>query len=88
MLHGQHFVHAFEAQTAFPIQEVGDVGLLEFGLLGEMKPGQFACIDTLPQDLRRLSCGILNFMARSIAPAYSLALSGKDFHKAALVYRP
>jgi hypothetical protein len=28
--------------------------LLEFGLLGEMKPGQFACIDTLPEDLAKI----------------------------------
>ncbi len=54
MLHGEHFVHAFEAQAALPVQEVGDVGLLEFGLLGESKAGQFAGIDALPENLAKI----------------------------------
>ena len=33
VLHIQDFVHAFKAEAAFAIEEVGDVSLLETGLL-------------------------------------------------------
>jgi len=39
MLYGKHLVHAFEAQTTLAVQKIGDVRLLEFGLLGEAQPG-------------------------------------------------
>lgn len=37
MLDGEDFVHAFEAEAALAVEEVGDVGLLESGLLGEVE---------------------------------------------------
>ena len=50
MLDGEDFVHAFEAETAFLVEKIGDVGLFESGLLGQPKAGQFACFDALPKD--------------------------------------
>ena len=49
VLHGENFVHAFEAEAALAVEEVRDMGLLESGLLGEPETGQFACFDTLPE---------------------------------------
>ena len=49
MLDGEDGVHAFEAEAAFAVEEIGDVGLLESGLLGEPESGEFACFDALPE---------------------------------------
>ena len=49
MLHGEYFVHAFEAEAALAVEEVGDVGLFESGLLGEEQATEFACLDALPK---------------------------------------
>jgi len=54
MLHGQDFVHAFEAQSALLIEEVRDVGLLESGLLGEPEARQFARLNPFPQDIAKI----------------------------------
>lgn len=50
MLDGKDFVHAFEAEAALAVKEVGDVGLLESGLLGEAKAGELSAIDALQKD--------------------------------------
>ena len=50
MLNGEDFVHTLEAETALAIEEVGDVGLFESGLLGESESGKFAAIDPFPED--------------------------------------
>jgi len=50
MLDRQDLVHAFEAKTAFLVEEIGDVGLFESGLLGQPKAGQLTCFDALPKD--------------------------------------
>jgi hypothetical protein len=49
MLDGKNFVHAFNAEAALAVEEVGDVGLLESGLLGKPEAGQLTCFDTLPE---------------------------------------
>ena len=51
MLDGENFVHAFEAEAALAVEEIGDMGLLESGLLGEVESGEFACFDALPEQL-------------------------------------
>src|ERR1700683_2564283 len=51
MLDSQDPVHALEAQAALAIQEVGDVSLLESGLLRQPEPGQIAFVDALPKSL-------------------------------------
>ena len=50
MLDGKDFVHAFEAKAALAVEEIGDVGLLESGLLGEAKTGEFPTLDALQKD--------------------------------------
>src|SRR5262249_9775261 len=39
VLDGKDFIHALQAQTAFPIEKVGDVGLPEAGLASKLKSG-------------------------------------------------
>ena len=76
MLHGKDFVHAFEAESALAVKEIGDVGLLESSLLCEVKTGQFARFDAIPEDLAKIILQDFELHCRSIAPAYSTALSG------------
>jgi sorbitol-specific phosphotransferase system component IIA len=49
VLDGEDPVHTLEAQAALAIQEVGDVSLLESGLLSQPEPGQIALVDALPK---------------------------------------
>ena len=49
MLDGQDPVHAFEAQAALTIQEVGDMSLFKARLLRQPKAGQVAFLDALPE---------------------------------------
>ena len=46
----EDFVHALEAQTAFAVEEVRDMGLFESSLFGEAESGQFTCIDAVPEN--------------------------------------
>ena len=46
----EDFVHAFDAESALAVEEVGDVGLLESGLLGETESGELACLDAVPEN--------------------------------------
>jgi hypothetical protein len=50
-LHLQDPVHALQTETAFAVEEVGDVGLFEAGFFRQTKTGQLAVVDTLPQAL-------------------------------------
>jgi len=75
MLDGEDFVHAFETEAALAVEEVGDVGLLESGLVGSWRPVSSPASMRSQSNLRRLSCRILNFMGRSTAPAYGVGLS-------------
>ncbi len=54
MLDGKDFVHAFEAKATFAVEEIGDVGLFEAGLLGEAESGQFTCFDAVPKDFSKI----------------------------------
>jgi len=45
VLRGEDAVEAFEGESAFAIEEVGDVSLLEAGLLGETAAGQGSAFD-------------------------------------------
>ena len=44
----EHFVHALDAESPLTIEEVGDMSLLEAGLLGEAHAGKAAFVDALP----------------------------------------
>jgi len=54
MLNGKDFVHALEAEPAFAIEEIGDMGLFESGLLGEPESCEFAAIDPFPEDFAEI----------------------------------
>ena len=68
MLDGENFVHAFDAEAALAVEEVGDMGLFESSLLGKLRPVNSPASIRSQSILRRLSCKILNFICRSIAP--------------------
>ena len=80
MLHRQHPVHAFQAQTPLSIQEVGDVRLLETGLLRQPEAGQLALFDAPPQSIAEIILQHSEFHAGSIAWGYSNPLIGIVFH--------
>ena len=54
MLDGKDFIHTLQAETALAIEEIGDVGLFESGLLGEPESGEFAAIDPFPEDFTKI----------------------------------
>ena len=49
MLNSQDPVHALKAQTTLAIQEIGDMGLLESGLLSQTEASEISLVDTLPK---------------------------------------
>ena len=50
MLDRKDFVHALKTEAALAVEEVGNVGLLESGLLGETKAGKLSTFDALHKD--------------------------------------
>jgi|SRR5579862_6157 len=54
MLNRKDFVHALEAQATLAIEEIGDVGLFESGLLGEPKSGKFAALDPFQKNFAEI----------------------------------
>ena len=61
-------VHAFEAESALAVEEVGDVSLFESGLLSESESREFACIDAVPEYLSKIFLQDFELHGRSIAP--------------------
>lgn len=68
MLDLEDLIHAFEAQSAFAVEEIRDVGLFESSLLSETESGEFACFDSFPKDLAQVFLQGLELHGRSIAP--------------------
>ena len=54
MLNGKDLVHALEAETTLAIEEIGDVGLFESGLLGKSESGKLAAIDPFQKDFTKV----------------------------------
>ena len=54
VLDGKDLVHALDAEATLAIEEIGDMGLFESGLLGESEAGKFSCLNALPQDLAQV----------------------------------
>ena len=77
-LNGENFIHAFDAETALLVEEVGDMSLLESGLLGQVQAGQFAGFDALPKDFAKIILQDFELHGRSIAPANRGALNGRS----------
>ena len=72
----EDFVHAFDAEAALAVEEIGDVGLFESGLLGKSSPVSSPASMRSQRILRRLSCRTLNFISRSIALGYEGSVRG------------
>jgi len=60
MLHVENFVHAFQAEAALAVQEVGDVGLFEAGLFRQTQAVSSPASMYSHKVLRRFleACGI------------------------------
>jgi hypothetical protein len=69
-LNGKDFVHAFDAEAALLVEEIGDVGLLESSLLRQVKAGEFAGFDALPEDFTKIILQDFELHGRSIALGY------------------
>ena len=54
MLDVENLVHALDREATLPVQEVGNVGLFESGLLGEAESGEFARLNSLPEDFSEI----------------------------------
>ncbi len=50
----ENLVHTLDAEAAFSIEEIGDVGLFETGLLGKAESGEFTCCDTVAKDFSKI----------------------------------
>ena len=50
----EDLVHALDAEAALTVEEVGDVGLFESGLLGKAESGQFTCFNAIPKDFSEI----------------------------------
>src|SRR4051812_21956491 len=50
----ENLVHAFNAEAALAVEEIGDVGLFETGLLGEAESSEFPCFDAVPKNFSEI----------------------------------
>ena len=82
VLHGEDFIHAFEAETAFLVEKIGDVGLLESGLLGQAEAREFACFDAVPEDGTQIILQDFELHRREYSTAVSHAVKGGSFPQA------
>ncbi len=80
MLDGEDPIHAFEAEAALAVQEVGDVSLLESGLLGQAKSGEIAVFNAFPKSIAKIFLQDAEFHgSREYSTGYSRALIGTGF---------
>ena len=54
MLDLEDLVHALNAEAALAVEEVGDVGLFESGLLCQAEAGQLTCFNAIPKDFSEI----------------------------------
>jgi len=74
----EDLVHAFEGESALAVEEVGDVGLLESGLLGEAESGEFPCCDAFPENFSEIVLQNFELHGRSIALGSEGGVSGEN----------
>src|SRR5690348_9369995 len=74
VLHLEDLVHAFEAESAFSVEEVGDVSLLESSLLGEAESCEFACFDAVQKNFEEVFLQDFELHGRSIALGYDAGI--------------
>lgn len=70
MLDTENLVHAFKAESALAVEEVGYVGLFESSLPSETETSKFTCFDALPEDFTEILLQYFELHGRSIAPSY------------------
>src|SRR5579872_648728 len=75
VLHMEYLVHAFEAESAFAIKEIGDMSLLESSLLGKVESGQFPGFNAVPKNFTKIFLQNFELHGRSIAPELGEAVS-------------
>ena len=88
VLDGKNFVHAFDAEAAFLIEEIGDVRLFESGLLGKAEAGKFSCCNAFPEDPAQILLQDFELHGRSIAPVEKPETRRKVFHRQVLAIQP
>ena len=54
------------------------MSLFESGLLGQAKPGEFACFDAVPKNFTKIFLQDFELHGRSIAPGYGGASNQKS----------
>jgi len=81
VLHGQDFVHSFQAQAAFVVEEVRDMSLLEAGLAGESQAGQFSGRNAIAQDLAQILLQDPELHAREYSIGGWPGGQGRVFHR-------
>ena len=78
----EDLVHTFEAKPALAVEEVGNVGLFESGLLGEAESGKFPFFDALPEDFTKILLQYFELHGRSIALSYdSRVTAGREWRR-------
>jgi hypothetical protein len=60
------FVHAIEAETALAVEEIGDMGLPEAGLLGEADTGELSVLDLPTKTLAKVFLQALKLHAAGV----------------------
>ena len=88
MLDGEHFVHTFKAETALAIEEVGDMGLLELGLLGKAEAGQFACINAFPKYFAKIVLQDFEPHGAEYSTGLSQGVKPEVFHRCRMSIQP
>ena len=88
VLDGKDFVHAFEAEAALLVEKVGDMGLFESGLLGQMEPCQLACFDTVQEDLTKIILQDFEPHRREYSTGLPGEAGAKSFPQGAMFVQP
>ena len=86
VLDGKNFVHTFEAEAALSVQEVGDMGLLESGLLRQPEAGQFTCFDAVPKDFTKVILQDFELHCPEYSTGLLRSAEGGSFPQAAIVH--
>ena len=79
MLDGENAIHTLKAEATLAIEEVGDMGLLEAGLLGETEAGEVAFLDAFPESVAEIVLKNSEFHRAEYSMEYSNPLIRKRY---------
>ena len=74
VLHAQDFVHALQTQAPLAVEEIGDMGLFEAGLLRQAQTRQPLFFDTVPQGFAKVFLQDFEFHEAEYSTIYSRLL--------------